>query len=60
MEARAQLGIAVGNQYPQQQQFTGDAIYIDQSRNETFQLPGALVLPVFYAVLFRIPAPAKT
>ena len=41
LEARAQLGIAVGEQYPQQQQFSGDAIYIDQSRNETFQLPGS-------------------
>lgn len=41
LEARAQLGIAVGNQYPQQQQVTGDAIYLDQSKNQGFILPGA-------------------
>ena len=40
LEARAQLGIAVGNQYPQQQQARGDAIYIDQTKNQGFILPG--------------------
>ena len=41
LEARAQLGIAVGIQYPQQQQATGDAIYFDQSRNQGGAPPGA-------------------
>lgn len=41
LEARAQLGIAVGTQYPQQQQAIGDATYNDQSRNVGFILPGA-------------------
>ena len=41
LEARAQLGIAVGNQYPQQQQGRGDAIYLDQTKNQGFVLPGA-------------------
>ena len=40
LEARAQLGIAVGSQYPQQQQAIGDAIYMDQSKNQGFILPG--------------------
>ena len=33
LEARAQLGIAVGGQYPQSQQAFGDAIYIENSEN---------------------------
>lgn len=33
LEARAQLGIAVGGLYPQQQTFDGAAIYSDGSRN---------------------------
>lgn len=41
LEARARLGIAVGNQYPQQQQATGDAIYSDQNKNQGVQIPGA-------------------
>ena len=41
LEARAQLGIAVGTQYPQQQQAVGDATYFDQSLNQGFVLPGA-------------------
>ncbi len=33
LEARAQLGIAVGSLYPQQQQATADGTYINSSRN---------------------------
>ncbi|MGR9106737.1 MAG: efflux transporter outer membrane subunit [Gammaproteobacteria bacterium] len=33
LEARAQLGIAIGNQYPQNQQLTGNAIYTTLSKN---------------------------
>lgn len=40
MEARAQLGIAVGNQYPQSQVGFGDYIYNDQSKNQVL-FPGA-------------------
>ncbi len=34
MEARAQLGIAVGNKYPQQQEATGGATYQSRSEND--------------------------
>ena len=33
LEARAQLGIAVGSLYPQQQQATGDVTYVSSSKN---------------------------
>lgn len=33
LQARAQLGVAVGSLYPQQQQATGDITYISSSRN---------------------------
>ncbi len=33
LQARAQLGVAVGSLYPQQQQATGDATYINSSKN---------------------------
>jgi len=40
LEARAQLGIAVGGQYPQSQQAFGDAIYIENSENLGAVPPG--------------------
>lgn len=40
LESRAQLGIAIGTQYPQQQQAVGDATYFDQTKNQGFVLPG--------------------
>jgi NodT family efflux transporter outer membrane factor (OMF) lipoprotein len=42
LEARAELGIAVGNRYPQLQQFRGDYTYINLSDNaaNTFALDG--------------------
>lgn len=44
MEARAQLGIAIGNQYPQTQQATGDAKMEQASANQ----PNYLGLERFY------------
>jgi NodT family efflux transporter outer membrane factor (OMF) lipoprotein len=42
IEARAQLGIAIGNQYPQQQQLTGSATWIRRSENSANSTAGDL------------------
>jgi NodT family efflux transporter outer membrane factor (OMF) lipoprotein len=44
MEARAQLGIAVGGQYPQVQQFSGSAAAVEVSENA----PNAVAADKFY------------
>jgi NodT family efflux transporter outer membrane factor (OMF) lipoprotein len=36
LQARAELGVAIGSQYPQSQQMTGSAEAVGQSRNSTF------------------------
>ena len=41
LEARAQLGIAAGNSYPQVQQAIGSATYLDNSKNQAGVVPGA-------------------
>ena len=41
LEARAQLGIAAGNSYPQSQQAIGSATYLDNSKNQAGNFPGA-------------------
>jgi NodT family efflux transporter outer membrane factor (OMF) lipoprotein len=41
LEARAQLGIAAGNSYPQSQQAIGSATYLDNSKNQAGVFPGA-------------------
>ena len=42
LEARAQLGIAIGNQYPQQQQLNGSATWIRRSENNANSTAGDL------------------
>ena len=42
LEARAQLGIAIGNQYPQQQQVNGSATWIRRSENNANSTAGDL------------------
>ena len=52
LEARAELGVAVGNFYPQQQQATGDYIYADQSKNTALNVPGVDLSFANYSAAF--------